>query len=382
MALTTRDLGNENRVKAYEYIQRMDVTSRVDISRGTGLSAPTAKRIVDQFVERGLVIETEPQPGALGRRPIGLMLNRDFARTAAVMWEGRGVRVDIMDMRGEVVVSHQTSFDGDLSDLIRVQIPALIDLTLPAEDPSAGRLIGIGLGLPAILDPYERVVWDAPLIHVTARTDMTPWLMELEGRYQAFTVIENDVNLQALGEHAARDIGTGADMAYVSLGTGVGSGLMLRGELRRGRNNMAGEIGYLLVREGDTWRTLEEIVGREGLRERLGFLIEGRLSDVHRARAAAFVARVLTPVLVNYAAAFDLDLIVLGGQTADTLGETLIEEIQRLAAAMAHLPFHVALGVSKRPGLEGLRYLLDRRFRQNLLKWGMDALPAAPNITK
>ncbi|TYP83659.1 ROK family protein [Blastococcus xanthinilyticus] len=103
-------------------------------------------------------------------------------------------------------------------------------------------LAGVGAGVPGLVDPgtgrlsyavnlgiHERAVDLAPLL--SARLDGVP------------VVLENDLNVAAVG--AARLLGLRGDLAFLALGTGVAAGLLLGGELRRGRHGAAGEIGHI-----------------------------------------------------------------------------------------------------------------------------------------
>ena len=374
MAQTSRDLRNENRLRIYEYVQKESVTNRAEISRATGISAPTVQRIIDEFLENGIMLETEFPGSVLGRRPIGIRLNAGFACIAAVQWEGRWIQASLLDMRGGVIASRQQSYENDFEALIRRQVPRLIDDMLSERDIPREKLAGIGIGLPAILDPYEKIVFEAPLVGITRQVDISGWLREIEEQYGAFVVIENDVNLQALGEHTVRGIGTDADMAYVSIGTGLGSGLMLRGDLRRGKNNRAGEIGYLRTWCQGKWPPLESVVGSAGLEKQIGCRLDEDMPPEKREAAVAHLVECLAPVLVNFSIAVDLDLIVVGGTTTRLLGDGLVDRLRERVAGLAKLPLVIEAGVSPMPGREGIRYLVDKRFRQGLLREGIEMM--------
>ncbi len=107
-----------------------------------------------------------------------------------------------------------------------------------------GRVAGLGLGFPGLVDPREGRVVAAP--NFPGWEDV-PLGTLLEGRLGMLVHVENDVNAIAVGEHrmgAARGL---RDVLVLTLGTGVGGGLVLGGRLRRGPDGTAGEVGHIPV---------------------------------------------------------------------------------------------------------------------------------------
>ena len=105
-------------------------------------------------------------------------------------------------------------------------------------------LLGIGIGVPGIIDMQTGVVRESP--------NLPDWVdyparAAIEERLKTVVILENDANVAALGEKwlgAAKDY---SDVAILTLGTGVGGGLVLGGAIWRGANGMAGEFGHTTV---------------------------------------------------------------------------------------------------------------------------------------
>ena len=105
-------------------------------------------------------------------------------------------------------------------------------------------LMGIGIGVPGIIDMKTGMVRESP--NLPDWTDY-PVRAEIEQRLKTVVILENDANVAALGEKwlgAAKDYD---DMAMLTLGTGVGGGLVLHGSIWHGMNGMAGEFGHTTV---------------------------------------------------------------------------------------------------------------------------------------
>lgn len=372
MAQISRDLRNENRVRLLELIQSSGVISRAELSRQSGISGPTVMRVIDEFLELGIVCETELTEKSVGRRPVGISLCPDFNYTVSILHEGNWIQAGLLDMSGRLCVQSTAAAEKSIEDFLRAQIPEMIDDLLKRQGVGPEKISGVGIGIPAMLNSYENILYEAPLIGVDREMNISDWLGELGARYGASVWIENDVNAMALGEHLTRRLEDRADMAYVALGTGVGSGMILRGELRRGKNNMAGEIGYLLT--GDGTETLEARIGRSGLERRFGWRLDETLTETQRAALAEELTRVLSRPLINYAIAVDLDLIVLGGRTTALLGDALVDAIRAEAERRSPVSFSVEGSVSPIPGIEGLGHLMRSRFSQKLERNGLEAL--------
>jgi glucokinase len=104
-------------------------------------------------------------------------------------------------------------------------------------------VVGVGVGVPAFFDAVRGMVVEA----VNLGWKMVPLPQLIEARFHRPVAVENDANLAALGECW---IGAGRGKSHllcVTVGTGIGGGIVLDGEIYRGKNGMAGEIGHLTV---------------------------------------------------------------------------------------------------------------------------------------
>jgi glucokinase len=105
-------------------------------------------------------------------------------------------------------------------------------------------LQGIGIGVPGIIDLKTGMLRESPNLPGWAET---PVRAEIERLLGTRVILENDANVAALGEKwlgAARDVD---DMAMLTLGTGVGGGIVLKGRIWHGMTGMAGEFGHMTV---------------------------------------------------------------------------------------------------------------------------------------
>ena len=239
-----------------EAIVQSGPISRAAISKLTGLSKQTISEIMRGLEDEGWVQETGRTSGHVGRTAVTYELVVDAAYIVAV------------DLAG---TDQYTSYSqrGGLPLIGRI---ADIAFAAAAQGKVARRKLRLAvIGVPGAPDDKSGRVMLAPNIPDFDKIDV------LAGFKLAFgfeVLLENDVNLAALGESWLGQ-GQGVDnLAYVALGTGIGSGLILGGDLVRGAANAAGEMGFLPIgadpfaSESLRMGAYESVVATHGMIER------------------------------------------------------------------------------------------------------------------
>jgi len=155
---------------------------------------------------------------------------------------GTKVLAVAVDVDGRVVASVRTGSEPGPDRVVDVATAAVAAL--------AGRLgtdtaafAGIGVGVPGLVDAERGVLSHA--VNLGVGDDGLALAQRLGERTGLPVRVENDVNAAALG--AARTLGVGSDLAYLSIGTGLAAGLVVDGALHRGARGTAGEIGHVPV---------------------------------------------------------------------------------------------------------------------------------------
>lgn len=245
--------------------------SRASIAKQTGLSKQTVSEVVRLLAHDGWIRETGRTSGHVGRSAVTYEIVPDAACIAAVDLGGTKLRAALADLAGNVLgeTVEPTAPEGGVA-VVR-QIARLCRGAAEAHGIGFDKVQLAVVGLPGVPDPQGGHVALAPNV---AGLDSFDVRAALAAELGVEVLVENDVNLAVIGEHW---IGGGAghdDLAFVALGTGIGAGLMVAGELVRGAGNAAGELGFLPFGadpfEPESLRAgaLERVVASQGIRAR------------------------------------------------------------------------------------------------------------------
>ena len=193
------------------------------------------------LIEAGLVKEDGVQASSRkGRNPIRLKLDSDAYHILSIDLGGTNLRGAVLNLNGELLHRlSDTTRSADFEDQIVQLVTRLI-----RTEPQA-RFLGIGVGAAGTVEqPSGRI------LNMPALKRQSVELTHVLGREFALPIlVDNDVNYAALGEwwHGAAQ--QKENVICISIGTGIGSGLILGGQLYRGSHNLVGEIGYFFHAE-------------------------------------------------------------------------------------------------------------------------------------
>jgi glucokinase len=209
------------------------------------LSVPTVSSGIEYLQKKGLVEGMGTGRSSGGRPPALVRFNRSCGYVIGVDIGGSAVRLALADLDGGVI--------GKVNLPIRARgtparVVAMIRSGIARLQKDHGikrkKLLAIAAGAPGITDLRAGIVRSAPHL---AGWENVPLQKMISENLHLPTVIENDVNLGALGESwrgTARGV---PDFIFIGIGTGVGAGVFLDGHLYHGSDWTAGEIGYLVV---------------------------------------------------------------------------------------------------------------------------------------
>lgn len=248
---------NLNLVRIMHTIWVNDGISRVRIAQLLGLNKSTVTSLVSELLERGIVLEVEegesgPQGG---RKPIGLKINANYCCVLGLEIQPEFVTALAVNLSGETVGHVTEPASVSAANLVPFTARALAefrDRLVPAGVP----LIGAGIGLSGIIDPFEGVIHASMPLEV--RSELR-FVDEMRDCFETPVWIENDAKCGAWGELVFHKSGELGDFLYVlgffgegdivrghRGGIAVGFGLVMDHRVHYGRNHSAGEFKSIL----------------------------------------------------------------------------------------------------------------------------------------
>ncbi len=357
-AYTAQKLKAENRQRAFLLIAERRALSKSELASTLGFSAPTAGKIIDDFLQKGIVREAGAVPTEFGRPPYLMELVADAGFYAGVVVEGAYIKIGILNLAHELVAVSSHCCEGIPLDRL---IAAEVSRHIAALSESAGinprRIMGAGLGIPGICDKENGVVLAAPLIGIREPMDISASLSSLSASIGCPVLFDNDTNMAAVGENLCR--GSEADdLLFVSLGTGLGSAILIDGGIVRGSRNRAGEIGYCRNKPAIRPTTneagwLESAINIEAACKMSGVRSLDELKALDEAQKNSVskrIAELLTPCLSTVALALDLSHICVSGLLPDALGASFFYALNSTLAG--YMPFPVQAFPSYNPNVD------------------------------
>ncbi|HEX3200990.1 MAG TPA: ROK family transcriptional regulator, partial [Actinomycetes bacterium] len=227
-----------------ERIQSSGPVSRAQVARDSGLSKPTVSLGLTALLEAGLVREVGRSSGRPGPSAVLYELNPAAGWVVGVDIGRRRVRAALADITGAVVGRRDEGARASSARSLIGQVGAIAHALAAEAGIGWEQVHQVTVGSPGVFEPVRGAVTLAPNLPGWGRQGLLAALREELGDRIG---VENDVNLAAEGERW-RGLGRGVrNFGFLSVGTGVGMGLVLDGRLYRGAGGAAGEVGYLPV---------------------------------------------------------------------------------------------------------------------------------------
>ncbi|MFZ0014054.1 MAG: ROK family protein [Acidimicrobiia bacterium] len=305
--------------------------TRGELGQVTGLARSTVTQRIDALKGAGLIVELgEAAPSTGGRPPSLLGFNADAGLVLAADLGATHSRVSVSNLLAEAMIDTTAEIDIDvgpievLSWLEKTFKQLLADLGRPMAD-----VRGVGIGLPGPVDFAHGMAVNPPIM---AGWHMFPVADHCREVFGVPVLVDNDVNIMALGEYWAMEPKV-EDLIFVKVGTGIGSGLILGGRLHRGATGAAGDMGHVrtsdeaLCRCGNNgcleataggWAIAARLRDRgldaTGARDVVALVRQGNREATRSVRAAG---RLIGQVLASTVNLLNPEMIVLGGDLAE-----------------------------------------------------------------
>ncbi len=360
---SVQDAGSLSRAgDLFQLLRDGQARTRAELALTTGLARSTVASRIDALMNSGLVGPAGEASSSGGRPPSRFAFNPAARVVLAVDVGATHVIVAVTDLGGTVLAERRLAQEvADGPDVVLGRVVAAGRELLAEAGRNLEDLAGIGIGLPG------------PVEHDTGRPVKPPIMPGWDGfdvvRYMQRSLpvpvlVDNDVNIMALGERTAfwpdHD-----NLLFIKIATGIGAGIISSGELQRGANGTAGDLGHVRVPRGDdvlcrcgNYGCLEALASGPAIARQLQtqglaatnggdvlrLVAEGNLQAIQALRQAG---RDVGDVLATVVNLLNPSMIVIGGSVGEA-GEHLVAGIREVVYRRS-LPLatsHLGIGIS------------------------------------
>ena len=366
-------------------MERPEPFTRAELVDATGLSVPTIGSLTTDLIRLGIVRDLGAGPSSGGRRPSFMEFNARHGFVAGIDIGPTRTRLAVGDLRGHALAHRliETPTTADPTALLMSVASDLRSVMREADVP-ASRVLAVAAGAPGAVDPRRGLVI-ALAPNLGGGWSQVPMATTLRKALGAPVVVENDVNLAILGERWRGAAKGHATCAFISIGTGIGAGIVVKGELHHGDHFVAGEIALMCMgpqyveTDFGSRGCFETLAGLKALAERWagtgGAARNGwvrSLFDAARSgnRGAQQIVdetvRLIGMATANFDVVLDPSLIILGGSLVAQAPE-LIDEVRRIVARIVPTPATiVAPALAEEAPLWGALLMATNEARERL----------------
>ena len=216
--------------------------SRADLANLTNLNRSTISNIVNVLIEDGLVLELNAMESKIGRPGIALTLRPEGGAVIGIEIGVGFISIILTDFVASILWRDRFEFPPSTPQInVISKVEGLVDQAITTADSRQLRILGIGLGVPGLVNVQNGELLFAPNL---GWRDV-PLRLILSQRFHIPIYVENEANLGALGEYYF-GVGRNVDnFIYLSSGVGLGGGIIINGKLFKGGRGFAGEIGHI-----------------------------------------------------------------------------------------------------------------------------------------
>jgi predicted NBD/HSP70 family sugar kinase len=231
-----------NKTIVLDTIIKHSPMSRAQLSDMTGLHKGTVSTLVNELIDEKLVYEIGLGRSSGGRKPVMLVFHKTAGYAVGMDLGVRYILAVLTDLDGQIVGEVQLDMESHEPDSVLKQTVEAVEALKAQAPASPYGIIGAGVGVAGIVDD-QGVVLLAPNLgweHVELQR-------QLQEKLGIPVTIDNEANAGALGELQYGAGREASDIVYLSVGTGIGAGIVIGKQLMKGTSGYSGEIGHTTI---------------------------------------------------------------------------------------------------------------------------------------
>jgi len=361
---TPETLKESNRILILNCLRLQGDMSRADLCRNLEMSFPTISSNVKGLIDDGYIKEVGVGDNSLGRKSTLLAFHADRGYVIGMDLGRFRTRVMLSDLSGNKIASlwHPTNTEGGSDGIIRVIVDSVLEV-VDKGGKERTKVLGICIGTPGVIK--ENSIMLAPFLPNIPILELKEKLNDL---FSAEILIENSINLGALGENWKGAGRSFKNFTFINYGVGVGAAVIINGELYKGSNNAAGEIGFMVVDPAklrdrfDEVGVLENIISRDKIKKYLmredfqkevdQLIQRYKENNVYSKLILDEIFLNLGLAMINISAFLDIEAIIISGGLGTSIGKLFAEKWEELLKK--HVPFPPKLLFSELDNQEGV----------------------------
>jgi glucokinase-like ROK family protein len=235
-----------NKTNILNLIKDLEPISRTELSKKSKLSLATVCKIVNSLIDIGLAKEVGEGESSGGRRPILLNINYKSFYLVGIKLSENMVTTALTDLKANLITTLEERFKiGEKVNKIVDVISQSYEHVISESEIPKEKVLGLGIGLPGHIDGKKGVVRYSSILG----WENVPLKRILQEKLKIPVLIENDVNTLTIAEKC---FGVGKEIdnfICITIGRGIGSGIVVEGEFYRGHLGAAGEFGHIKVKK-------------------------------------------------------------------------------------------------------------------------------------
>lgn len=240
--------GSQNLVKeinksiVFKTIKNKGPVSRAQVSKETGLNKATVSTMVSELIKESFVDEIGEGQSSGGRKPVMLYFNHRAGYSIGIDLGVNYLLGVLTDLSGNMIEKRLDKLETTAFQDVIEKIYLLIEWLMGKAPDSPYGIVGIGIGVPGQVDQDDTILFAPNLKWTNVNLKQL-----IEDKYHIPTRIENEANAGAHGEQlygAGKNI---LNQVYISIGIGIGTGIIIKGDLYKGASGISGEMGHFTI---------------------------------------------------------------------------------------------------------------------------------------
>ncbi|MDF2724011.1 MAG: family transcriptional regulator [Paenibacillus sp.] len=322
--------------------------SRVELVERTGLTSGTITNLTHELIKQEVIREYESVSGSVGRKRVMLGFDLRKYRLLGLDIGRASVCIVVVDLDGTIVSSIAQDMSGPRGQggpeaYMQVIEPLLLGVKRELE-ASGHAVLGLGVGVPGPMDWEAGVLLEPPNFPGWSGFPIKQRMEQLSGLP---TIIDDDARTSALAERWYGLGRSAQNLVFITMGIGIGGGVISEGRIVRGENGLCGQVGHMTIEVDGRlcacgnygcWETVGSIPGilrrwsgGETMDELIAAIARG---EPEAKRCMEQTLRYLETALVNVCNLYDPEWVVLGGKLYEYLADYMEPVQERLSSRL------------------------------------------------